>query len=91
MVLVSQTSKKIQFFKILLFDALKLLTCFNLTISASVTVSPASIGGVAPGVSIIVDVGTLVKLLAIVGGGEHTGLRLYTVGPGLLVIPAVRA
>ena len=60
---------------ILLFDALhKLLTCFNLTISAPVTVSPASIGGVAPGVSIIVDVGALVELLAIVGGGEHTGL-----------------
>ena len=81
--------QKLNFLRFHYLTPCKLLTCFNLTISAPVTVSPASIGGVAPGVSIIVDVGTLMELLAVVGGGEHTGLRLYAVGPGLLVIPAV--
>ena len=66
--------QKLNFLRFHYLTPSKSLTCFNLTISAPVTVSPASIGGVAPGVSIIVDVGALVELLAIVGGGEHTGL-----------------
>ena len=62
---------------------LKILTFifFHLT-QASVTVSPRPISCVAPGISVIVNEGALVVLLALVGGGEHTLLGVHTVGPG---------
>merc|ERR1712133_253261 len=72
-----------------LFHSIKSIpwSCFNFTISAPVTVSPASIGGVAPGVSIIVDVGTLVELLAIVGGGNTQGFDSIQLAQGCLSYP----
>ena len=47
-----------------------------------VTVSPTPTGCVTPGIAIIVQEDAHVIPPSLVGGGEHTGLGLLTVGPG---------
>ena len=47
-----------------------------------ITVAPTPTGCVTPGIAIIVQEDTHVIPQSLVGGGEHTGLGLLTVGPG---------
>ena len=47
-----------------------------------ITVAPTPTGCVTPGIAIIVQEDAHVIPQSLVGGGEHTGLGLLTVGPG---------
>ena len=65
------------------FKIISLLTVFpsNGTLCL-ITVSPTPTSCVTPGISVIVQEDADVIPQSLVGGGEHTGLGLLTVGPG---------